>query len=34
MGISPLWTLGFALITYFHVVVGELVPKALALRAG
>lgn len=25
-------TLGFALITYFHVVVGELVPKALALR--
>ncbi|MGA2207533.1 MAG: hemolysin family protein, partial [Terracidiphilus sp.] len=24
--------LGFALITYFHVVVGELVPKALALR--
>jgi CBS domain containing-hemolysin-like protein len=25
-------TLGFALITYFHVVVGELVPKSLALR--
>jgi CBS domain containing-hemolysin-like protein len=25
-------TLGFALITYFHVVAGELVPKALALR--
>jgi CBS domain containing-hemolysin-like protein len=25
-------TLGFAFITYFHVVVGELVPKALALR--
>jgi CBS domain containing-hemolysin-like protein len=25
-------TLGFASITYFHVVVGELVPKALALR--
>jgi len=25
-------TLGFALITYFHVLVGELVPKALALR--
>ncbi len=25
-------TLGFATITYFHVVVGELVPKALALR--
>jgi CBS domain containing-hemolysin-like protein len=25
-------TLGFALITYFHVVIGELVPKALALR--
>src|ERR1039457_1949235 len=25
-------TLGFAIITYFHVVVGELVPKALALR--
>ena len=24
--------LGFALITYFHVVVGELVPKSLALR--
>ena len=24
--------LGFALITYFHVVAGELVPKALALR--
>ncbi len=26
--------LGFALITYFHVVAGELVPKALALRRG
>jgi len=25
-------TLGFAIITYFHVVVGELVPKSLALR--
>jgi putative hemolysin len=25
-------TLGFAVITYFHVVVGELVPKSLALR--
>ena len=25
-------TLGFAAITYFHVVVGELVPKSLALR--
>jgi putative hemolysin len=25
-------TLGFALITYLHVVVGELVPKSLALR--
>jgi CBS domain containing-hemolysin-like protein len=25
-------TLGFAFITYFHVVVGELVPKSLALR--
>jgi CBS domain containing-hemolysin-like protein len=25
-------TMGFALITYFHVVVGELVPKSLALR--
>jgi CBS domain containing-hemolysin-like protein len=25
-------SLGFALITYFHVVVGELVPKSLALR--
>lgn len=25
-------TLGFALITYFHVVAGELVPKSLALR--
>ncbi len=25
-------TLGFALITYFHVVAGELVPKGLALR--
>lgn len=25
-------TLGFALITYFHVVIGELVPKSLALR--
>src|ERR1039458_9420819 len=25
-------TLGFALITYFHVVVGELVPKSLSLR--
>ena len=25
-------TLGFALITYFHVLVGELVPKSLALR--
>jgi len=25
-------TLGFCLITYFHVVVGELVPKSLALR--
>ncbi len=25
-------TLGFALITYFHVVMGELVPKSLALR--
>jgi putative hemolysin len=25
-------TLGFALITYFHVVIGELVPKGLALR--
>ena len=24
--------LGFAIITYFHVVVGELVPKSLALR--
>jgi putative hemolysin len=24
--------LGFCLITYFHVVVGELVPKSLALR--
>ena len=24
--------LGFALITYFHVVMGELVPKSLALR--
>ena len=26
--------LGFCLITYFHVVAGELVPKALALRRG
>jgi len=26
--------LGFAFITYFHVVVGELVPKSLALRRG
>ena len=25
-------TLGFAVITYFHVVIGELVPKSLALR--
>jgi len=25
-------TIGFALITYFHVLVGELVPKSLALR--
>jgi CBS domain containing-hemolysin-like protein len=25
-------TLGFAIITYFHVVIGELVPKSLALR--
>jgi CBS domain containing-hemolysin-like protein len=25
-------TLGFAIITYFHVLVGELVPKSLALR--
>ncbi len=25
-------TMGFALITYFHVVLGELVPKSLALR--
>jgi putative hemolysin len=25
-------TLGFAVITYFHVLVGELVPKSLALR--
>jgi putative hemolysin len=25
-------TLGFAFITYFHVVIGELVPKSLALR--
>jgi CBS domain containing-hemolysin-like protein len=25
-------TLGFALITYFHVVIGELVPKSLSLR--
>ncbi len=24
--------LGFAIITYFHVVAGELVPKGLALR--
>ncbi len=25
-------TAGFAVITYFHVLVGELVPKSLALR--
>jgi CBS domain containing-hemolysin-like protein len=27
-------TIGFALITYFHVVIGELVPKSLALTRG